>query len=207
MDKKRNVAMKKIILASASPRRKQILKEAGVPYRTIPSHVSESYPASFKPAHVVRYLAIKKARHIAEKYPTETVLGADTLVYIKGEIIGKPKNKADAKRILTLLSGAWQRVYTGVAVVRKGEKQELSGVAVSYVKLRKLGENHIESAAKNHMDKAGAYAVQEKKDPFVEKIRGDYDNVVGLPMRLVKKLLRLADRRSRGSRSGRRRGR
>jgi septum formation protein len=132
---------------------------------------------------------LKKLWWCAEK-PSWPVLGADTLVFINGHVLGKPRNKQHAAEILNELSGAWQKVYTGVALVREGGKRIIARVAVSSVKTRRLSEDDICRMAGRHLDKAGAYAVQEKRDRFVTKIKGDYDNVVGLPMREVKKILR-----------------
>lgn len=120
------------------------------------------------------------------------MLAADTLVYINGHVVGKPRNPTHAVRILNELSGKWQKVYTGVAFVWLKQKIDKSSVAVSAVKMRRLSSEEITRVSHKHLDKAGGYAVQEKEDSFVEKIRGDYDNVVGLPMRIVKKYLRLA---------------
>ena len=137
----------------------------------------------------VTSLAIKKAVATAKKFPNDIVLGADTLVFINGHAVGKPKNPVHAKRMLRELSGKWQRVYTGVAVVWDGGARTMKKAAVSYVKFWKLSDADIERASQKHLDKAGGYAVQQKGDGFVAEIRGDYDNVVGLPMRVVKLLL------------------
>lgn len=178
-----------IVLASGSPQRKKILRSAGIKFKIYPSHIKETIKKNLTPAEIVKDLAYRKANFVAAKFPERFVLGADTMVFIKGKLIGKPVNEADARKILNQLSAAWQKVYTGVAVIcRNGNVQKI-GVAVSSVKLKKLQEKDILRSIKKHMDKAGAYAVQEKGDPYVEQIRGDYDNVVGLPMRLVKKLL------------------
>lgn len=178
-----------LILASASPRRKDLLRKAGYRFRIVPSRIQETAPRSFSPQRLVKHLALKKAVSISRKYPLAVVLGADTIVYLKGRVIGKPKNPKHAKRMLKKISGVWQKVYTGVAVVQQGGKQAKTGVAVSRVKLRRLTPEDVARASKKHLDKAGAYAVQERRDPFVERIIGDYDNVVGLPMRLVRRLL------------------
>jgi len=179
-----------IILASQSPRRRALLKKAGIKFRSIPSGVKEKHNRGLTPARLVCRLALQKALWVAKKYPTHKVLGADTLVFIGSHVIGKPKNKRQAEKILSRLSGSWQRVYTGVAVVWDGGKKRRFRSALSYVKLKKLTNEDIKRACRKHMDKAGAYAVQEKQDPFVERIRGEYDNVVGLPVRLVRRLLR-----------------
>ncbi len=178
------------ILASASPRRKILLKKAGYRFKIVPSHVSENHSNHLKPAALVKMLALKKAISISKRFPNEIVLGADTLVYVNQHLIGKPRSLKHAQRILQELSGAWQRVYTGVAVVWDGGKGKRCSAAVSYVKFRTLKREEIEQVSKKHLDKAGAYSIQEKGDDFVECLHGDYDNVVGLPIKLVKKLLR-----------------
>lgn len=180
----------KLILASASPRRRRLMRQAGYRFRIVPSHVSERASKTLRPARLVTLLAARKAIAIAKKFPHDVVLGADTLVFINGHPVGKPRDAAHAARILTELSGRWQRVYTGVALSWAGGRKSLNGTAVSYVKFRALTKDDIVKAAHKHLDKAGAYAVQERGDGFVTRIKGDYDNVVGLPMRTVKKLLR-----------------
>lgn len=187
MDRKRNTLP--LILASASPRRRAILKKDGFKFKIVISHVSERHPSPCPPAgKLVQYLALKKAVSVARQYPERIVLAADTLVFLDGKPIGKPKHAQDGKRILRRLSGRWQDVYTGVAII-KGNKKKV-GLARSRVQFRPLSEFDIEQAASKHLDKAGGYAVQEKKDGFVRKITGDYDNVVGLPMRVVLRLLK-----------------
>lgn len=166
------------------------MKQHGYRFRIIPSHVSEVVRGKLSPRQFVNHLALKKAIHIAKKYPNDVVLGADTIVFQGGKIIGKPKHAENAAEILWRLSGAWQKVYTGVAVVWAGGKRKSVEAAVTGVKFRTLTERDVRMAAKRHLDKAGAYSVQQKNDPFVERMVGDYDNVVGLPMRLVKQLLR-----------------
>jgi septum formation protein len=179
----------RLILASASPRRKSLMREAGYRFKIIPSHVSERAPRGLKEAKLVTYLALKKALSVSKKYPFDVILGADTLVFLDHHVIGKPRDHRHAAKMLGQLSGRWQKVYTGVAVVWEGGKQRSAQSALSYVKFRDLKAQEIQKASKQNLDKAGAYAVQEKRDGFVEKIRGDYNNVVGLPMRVVKKLL------------------
>ncbi len=186
---KRPAKIPLFILASASPRRRQLLKESGLRFKIIPSHVSERAPAGLSHAALVRYLALKKATWVSKHHPTRVVLGADTLVFLDGRAIGKPKNARHAERILRQLSGRWQRVYTGVAAVWAGGKKVKTGVALSWVKFKRLSEDQIRRVSSDHLDKAGAYSVQDKDDRFVEKIKGEYDNVVGLPVRLSRRLL------------------
>jgi septum formation protein len=145
------------------------------------------------PRKLVVELARRKAEDVARRHPDRFVLGADTLVVCAGEILGKPKDAADGERMLRMLCGRWQRVWTGVAVAAPGGKV-YSGAALSRVKARKLPEEKLRALIGKHMDKAGAYAVQDRKDPLVEKVVGDRDNVTGLPMRLVRKLLARARR-------------
>lgn len=140
------------------------------------------------PRKLVVELARRKAQDVARRHPDRLVLGADTLVVCDGEILGKPKDAADGERMLRLLCGRWQQVWTGVAVAAPGGKV-YAGAALSRVKARKLPEDKLRALIGKHMDKAGAYAVQDRKDPLVERVVGDRDNVTGLPMRLVRKLL------------------
>ena len=178
----------KFVLASGSPQRRKLLKGLGRPFEIVPSDVSERSREK-NPRRLVALLAKRKALAVAKLRPDAVVLGADTLVACKGEILGKPKNEKDALRMLKKLSGSWQRVYTGVTVARAGGKKSVSGVAVTRCKARRLPEAELARLAKKHLDKAGAYAVQDQDDPFIETLDGDYDNVVGLPMKLVRKLL------------------
>lgn len=151
-----------------------------------PSGVSEKSREK-NPRELVIELARKKAADVAKRHPGRLVLGADTIVVCAGEILGKPKDARDGERMLRLLCGRWQQVWTGVAVAAGGKLY--SGAALSKVKARKLPEEKLRALIGKHMDKAGAYAVQDRKDPLVEKVVGDRDNVTGLPMRLVRKLL------------------
>jgi len=177
-----------LILASASPQRKRLLKEAGIRFKVDPSHIPESNVGKNCRAVVLR-LALLKARAVAKRHPDRWVLGADSLVYGKGQILGKPKDAKDALRILRLLNGSWSKVYTGVALVNRRTRMELSGVAVSNVKTRRMPEAWLKRYAHKHPDKAGGYAVQDHDDPFVERVVGPRDNVIGLPVALVKRLL------------------
>ena len=181
--------MSKLVLASSSARRRSILREAGLSFRVDPSHIDENIGET-RPRELVRKLARLKALEVAKRRPDAWVLGADTIVVCEGEILGKPRDVADALRMLTLLSGRWQRVYTGVALVLG--RRAYVDVAVSRVKARRLDAERLRRLAGKHMDKSGAYAVQDHRDPLVERIVGDRDNVMGLPMRVVRELLRRA---------------
>lgn len=175
-----------LILASASPRRRAILRAAGLSFRVDPSHVDESSREK-NPRRLVIALARLKALEVARRHAGVPVLGADTIVVCAGEILGKPKDLKDAVRMITLQSGRFQRVYTGTALVVG--KRVYTDCAVTKVVARRLAPEMLRRLAGKHMDKAGAYAIQDRNDPLVERIVGDRDNVVGLPMRSVRRLL------------------
>ena len=178
-----------IVLASKSPRRIELLKTLGIKFDVIPSQCEEKSTKK-RPSVRVKELAIQKAFDVAQKYPRAIVIGADTLVYCKGEIIGKPKDKQDALRILHKLNGAWQRVYTGVCIMNLQTQKMLFGCEISQCKARKLSDKKLAHLAGKHMDKAGAYAVQDNEDPFIEKIVGSKTNVVGFPVEFFSKLFK-----------------
>ncbi len=180
-----------IILASNSPRRKEILKNLGLSFVVVSPDIKEYSP--YKTPHkIVTDIAAKKALRVSEKIGRKNalIISADTIVVLKGEIIGKPTSRRDAVRILSKLSGTKHKVYTGIAILEKRSGKLLSGYALSGVKMRRLTEGEIIGVSKKHLDKAGGYAVQEKSDAFVEKIEGDYFNVVGLPLKLLAAMLR-----------------
>ena len=179
-----------LILASVSPRRKQLLRSLKVPFKVIPSYLSEPSPGALTPSAYTRKLALAKAVFVAQKLERGLVLGADTVVVHRGRILGKPADFTEACRMLSLLQGTTHRVVTGVALVDAATGKKKLAHALSRVTLRKIPLKQIGRIAAKHLDKAGAYAAQEKKDPLVLKVKGSYTNVVGLPMKLVKKLLK-----------------
>lgn len=178
-----------IILASGSPRRKKLLEQIGLTFIVKTSDVDEDDVPVLPPHALVEYISLKKAKKISEKYPKAVVIGADTLIVCKGEIIGKPNSEKDAKDILKKLSGQVHTVITGVTVIK--ENKVLTRHELSKVYFKKLTDEEIDSYVKTGepMDKAGAYGVQEKGVLFVEKIEGDYQNVVGLPIILLVNML------------------
>lgn len=178
-----------LILASASPRRRSLLKRARISFRVQPSHVSEDSTVS-NPRKRVEQLALRKAKAVATKVKRGWVLGADTLVILKNRILGKPINPHDAYRMLYRLSGTTHRVMTGVALVDAESGRSLVRSAISKVHMKKLELEALVRLSKKHLDKAGAYAIQEKRDPIARVVSGSYENVVGLPVDLVKKMLR-----------------
>ncbi|HMQ04821.1 MAG TPA: Maf family protein [Pyrinomonadaceae bacterium] len=183
------ITLPDLVLASGSPRRAEILRSVGWEFtRSIPD-IDESLLPSEAPDEYVRRLAVSKARAIAELFPETMVLGADTTVVVDSQIIGKPEDLDDAKRMLKLLSGRWHEVLTGVAVVMSGH--ELDDLQRTRVKFAEMSEDEIGFLAEkgDPLDKAGAYAVQAQAALFIEGIEGDYWNVVGLPVALVYRLV------------------
>ena len=176
-----------LVLASASPRRREILKLAGIPCSVRPADVDESLLDGESPDEYVRRLAEAKAR--AVRQPGETVLGADTAVVIDGHILGKPSDAADASRMLRLLSGCTHDVITGVCLLGAEACQNLS--ETTKVTFSELTASEIDSyvATGEPLDKAGAYGIQGAASKFIERIDGCYFNVVGLPISRVYKLL------------------
>jgi septum formation protein len=176
-----------IVLASASPRRAELLRAAGIPFTIRVADVDETQWPDEAPHNYVARLARTKAIAVAQ--PDEIVLGADTTVVIGSEIAGKPVNIDDAQRMLRLLSGNWHEVLTGVSLVRNDEVQ--TEVAVTRVKFAPLTEAEIVWYATSGEpdDKAGAYAIQGLASRFVERIEGSYSNVVGLPLETVYRML------------------
>lgn len=183
----------KIILASASPRRKEILESLGIDFSAVSPSIEET---SFhkRPSFIVRDIAAQKASSVAARLNDKNaiIISADTIVVCRGEIIGKPSTRAAAARILKKLSGTTHKVYTGVAVLDVAKNRLLLDYEVSKIKMRRLSAGEITSVAGKHLDKAGAYAIQEKNDAFVEKIDGDYFNVVGLPVKILTAMLKKA---------------
>ena len=183
------INLPKLILASASPRRAEILTAVGWKFEKHAAEVDETELPNEKPADYVQRLAGEKAAAVAEKYKNQLVLGADTIVVIENQIVGKPKDLADARKMLRMLSGNWHEVLTGVAIVK--DKEISIGLQRTRVKFAQLVEAEIEFLIERGepLDKAGAYAVQAQAALFIEQIKGDYWNVVGLPVSLVYELV------------------
>lgn len=180
----------KLILASGSPRRAEILTSVGWQFEKIVADVDETEFPDENPADYVMRLAKTKAETVAGKYPDRIVLGADTTVVIDNQILGKPLDSDDARRMLQMLSNKTHEVLTGVAVVKKGETKV--GIQATKVKFAKLADAEIDYLVEfgEPLDKAGGYAVQAQAALFIEGIEGDYWNVVGLPISLVYSLIK-----------------
>jgi len=187
------VTLERLVLASASPRRAEILRAVGWPFEVSVADVDESINAAERASHYVERLARAKAEAIAGRCGNGLVLGADTTVVVDEQILAKPLDDTDARRMLRLLSGRWHEVLTGVALVRAGEAMRFF-VAHERTRVRfaRMSDAEIDwyVATREPMDKAGAYAVQGRAALFIEEIAGDYWNVVGLPLRLVYRLAR-----------------
>lgn len=177
-----------LILASGSPRRKEILDAMGLSYIVDVSDADESF--SSDPKSMVLELSRRKAVAVAQKHEDSIILAADTLVFCK-EVLGKPKNAAHAKEMLLQLSGNWHDVYTGVTMIDTHTGKTLSKADITRVHFIPLSESEIDAyiASKEPMDKAGAYGIQGMGGMFIDRIEGSYSNVVGLPMALVRSML------------------
>ncbi|HHW48981.1 MAG TPA: septum formation inhibitor Maf [Clostridiaceae bacterium] len=192
--------MKKIVLASASPRRVELLKQIKLEFEIFPSSVGEQIDMITKPEEMVQQLAYKKAVDVAGKLncaqngENTLVIGADTIV-VKDGIMGKPKNEAHAFEMLKRLQGEWHEVMTGVAVVNAQDMKYIVDYEKTRVKFRNLSDEIINSYIKTGepMDKAGAYGVQGIGAVLVERMEGCYFNVVGLPLVKLAKLLESFD--------------
>ncbi len=188
--------MKKIILGSGSPRRKELLSQIGVPFEVRISEKEEIYTSTV-PKAIVKELALMKAENVASEIQAENVIviGADTVVVHKEQILGKPKDEQEAFDMIRSLQGDVHQVYTGVAFLNfdeNGEKSAISHAVETKVYVNPMSTEEIERyvESKEPMDKAGAYGIQGKFSAFIEKIEGDYFNVVGLPVSYVYQVLK-----------------
>ena len=195
----RPAGMTPLVLASSSPRRSEILTAVGWPFETHPAGVGETRLAGEPPEDFVRRLAREKAEAVARSRLFGLVLGADTTVVVDGEVLEKPRDAGDARRMLRTLSGRWHEVLTGVALVRAETGRTVVGLERTRVRFAETSEEevawHVETG--DVLDKAGAYAIQGRAALFIEAIDGDYWNVGGLPVRLVYELARGFEKESR----------
>lgn len=193
--------MKQIILASGSPRRRELLEQIGYTFEIVTSEKEEVYQST-EPQEIVKELALLKAKDVAEKITKERgedwqriLIGADTVVAHQGKVLGKPKDKADAARMLDALQGNAHDVYTGVAVIcydKEGKEEVISHAVGTKVYVDAMTEEEIQEYIETGepMDKAGAYGIQGRFAAHIRKIEGDYYNVVGLPVSYIYKVLR-----------------
>jgi septum formation protein len=180
-----------ILLASASPRRAELLTAAGIRFDVCPAHIDESIRAGEDAGAYARRVAVEKARVVKAQHPRRTVLAADTVVVVNGQILGKPVDENDAKRMLRLLSGRRHEVLTAVALIGSAppdlERDAEVGVEITAVEFAPLTDGEIDWYVESGepADKAGAYAIQGLASRFTTRVDGSYSNVVGLPVALV----------------------
>lgn len=181
-----------LILASASPRRASLLRQIGIPFEVVPSDVSEDVTLSPEPKEHALELARRKARDVAGRRADGIILGADTVVVLDGEILGKPHGADEAVQMLRKLSGRWHEVITAVVLLDPSKGGSHEAVEVTRVKFRDLSGEEVEEyvASGESMDKAGAYGIQGMGAVLVERIEGCYFNVVGLPLARLVEMLR-----------------
>lgn len=181
-----------LILASSSPRRQELLREIGIPFQVHAANINEDQIAGEAPIAYALRLAQEKAEAVAEQYPQNYVLGADTIVVIDGEVLGKPQDRADAARMLRLLSGRGHEVTTAVSLIAPGTLAE-TRASTTKVYFREIAEAEIQQyvAGGEPMDKAGAYAIQGGASRWTDRIEGEFSNVVGLPLSLVTEMLKI----------------
>jgi septum formation protein len=175
-----------IVLASASPRRQELLRTAGIPFAVQPADIDETPLPGESPKECAERLAREKARAISRKRPLDYVLGADTIVVLDDAIFGKPRDASDAVRMLRLLSGRTHAVITGICLVGPTAFERTTS-EITLVTMNGLSNGEIRDyvATGEPMDKAGAYAIQGIASRWIPRIEGDYSNVVGLPVALV----------------------
>ena len=180
-----------VVLASASPRRRELLGEMGLKFQIVPSGVPEVPMPGEPPEDVVRRLSADKALAVASTVGQGFVIGADSTVVLDGRIVGKPEDPDDARRMLTELSGTYHQVTTGVTVVDVASGRSITDCLTGDIAMRELSPAEIEAsvATGTPMDKAGAYAIQGFASTFIPRIEGDYSNVMGLPLHLTYDLL------------------
>ncbi|HZF01822.1 MAG TPA: Maf family protein [Methylomirabilota bacterium] len=176
--------MPPLILASASPRRAELLRQLDLEFQIISSGPKEIFDDQLSPRELCQLNAHRKARVTAKKNPDALVLGADTLVFLKGKVFGKPKNLKDAEQMLSQLQGRTHQVVTGISLIHQRTHREKMFAVGTDVTFHPLGEEQIRNYLKkiNPLDKAGAYAIQEHGTLIVSEISGSFTNVVGLPL-------------------------
>ncbi|HEY4514195.1 MAG TPA: nucleoside triphosphate pyrophosphatase [Candidatus Paceibacterota bacterium] len=183
--------MRKIILASSSPRRREILEKSGISFSAEESGYEEDLTLKLGPHKLAEYLALQKAEAVAMRHKDGIIIGADTIVVLKNEILGKSRDKSDASKMLKKLSGSMNTVITGIAIIDASSGRKLTKSAETHVFFKKLSDNDIVDYIHTgeYRDKAGSYAVQGEGRRLIEKIEGDLGNAMGLPLDLLLKEL------------------
>ncbi|HSW46717.1 MAG TPA: Maf family protein [Phycisphaerae bacterium] len=184
---------RKIVLASQSPRRRELLRDAGIEFETVPPRYDEPDPASWPsdPICYVETVSIAKARSVAEDHPDRVILGADTVVALENRMFGKPMDETDARRILCGLFGTTHRVITGVALHEPAGGRQIIRHATTRCRMRPMSPAELDEYLRGGAweGKAGAYGIQDEGDEFVTIVEGSFSNVVGLPIELVVEML------------------
>ena len=186
-----NLPEKRLILASASPRRKELLASLGVEFAIIPAEVVEHEAPDADPRAMVRHNAALKADWVAARYPQATVIGADTTVFVGQTVLNKPRDAAEARSMLRRLSGTQHTVFTGLAIRRQSDGLSLERGVASEVTFKLIDEATIELylSRVHTLDKAGGYAIQEASELIIAGFTGSLSNIVGLPLEEMKQLL------------------
>ena len=185
--------MKKIILASQSPRRKELLEKCGYPFLIDVADIDETINTENDLKEEIRLLSIRKAKEVLKRHKDAIVIGSDTIVVVDKEILGKPHSEEEAKEMLQKLSNHTHEVITGIAIL--SNKREYSNTSTSYVTFEELSEEEIEKyvETKEPMDKAGAYAIQGIASRYIKNINGDYYSIMGFPVSMVYEELKNID--------------
>jgi len=187
--------MRPIVLASASPRRRQLLAEHGYPFTVVPADIEEITPPHLTPGEIALWNARAKARTIAGRRPADIVLGVDTLVAFNGKVFGKPRDFDEAFAMVSELNGRSHEVFSGVCLIRASTREEQNFTEVTRVHFRRLKAPQLRAylARIGPLDKAGAYAAQDDRGEIIDRVDGSFTNVIGLPMEtLVETLKRFA---------------
>jgi len=181
---------RRLVLASASPRRQQLLRQAGYEFAVFPANIDEDSVLNLMPIELARHLSFEKAKAVATRLPHDVVLAADTVVAFGDRALSKPEDAEDARRMLALLSGTTHIVITAVTLMQKESEVQQTRAAMSAVRMRVMSTEEIDAyiAGGQWEGKAGGYGIQDQ-DPFVTKMSGSHSNIVGLPMELVEKML------------------
>jgi septum formation protein len=184
--------VKTIILASASPRRKELLEKIGLRFAVEPSNYEEDMPSALEPHEFAQKISLEKAKVVASQHKNAIVIAADTFIIFGGQILGKPHTEKEARKMLETIRGKSHSVITGFSIIDTGTSKTLSKSVETKVYIRKLTLAEIDAYVKSKepLDKAGAYAIQGLGSVFVEKIEGDYFNVIGLPLSALTEALK-----------------
>lgn len=186
----------KLILASRSPARRELMKELGMPFLALASDYHEDMRAYKAQWRLAEFLALGKALHVAGKHPGAVIIGADTFITCRGKNIGKPVSIADAKRLIRYMSGHIIKVYTGVAVIQTDARgnvvKKITDYAVTDLTIKKMSVSEVNLLAcqKDALHISGAFSIEGEGGKMITKIRGDYNNVIGLPVFLLKRMLK-----------------